>query len=152
MRRPTPTQLKIVKGNPGGRPLNKAEPKPPTGIPPCPEWFATGSYSRQMWDRVAADLDRMGVLTLVDATALEMLCIAYEEFRDADDQVAGEGLTFKRDGFIKKNPAVTVRSEAWRKVMNGLIEFGLTPAARTRVQTVPVNTENPFREFLATAD
>jgi len=33
---PTPTSLKILKGNPGKRPLNKKEPKPKLEIPTCP--------------------------------------------------------------------------------------------------------------------
>lgn len=30
----TPTHLALVKGNPSKRPINKNEPKPPSGVPP----------------------------------------------------------------------------------------------------------------------
>src|SRR5262245_15675518 len=37
---PMPTRLKILRGNPGRRPLNDAEPKPEAGIPKCPSWLS----------------------------------------------------------------------------------------------------------------
>lgn len=148
MGRPQPTALKIVKGNPGKRPLNKVEPKPQRGVPPCPDWFVTGGHSREMWERLAPDLDSMGVLTLTDSSALEMLCRAYAEFRAAEALVAAEGLTFNSGDMIKRNPAVAIRTDAWRKVMHGLAEFGLTPSSRSKVQMLPKSSENPFQEFL----
>ncbi|QQP93546.1 phage terminase small subunit P27 family (plasmid) [Skermanella sp. TT6] len=148
-RRPKPTALKLVTGNPGGRPLNKLEPKPETGIPPCPDWFLTGGHSRELWDRLAPDLFKMGVLTLSDASALEMLCISYAEFREANAQIERDGMTFmSENGLIKKHPAVGIRAEAWRRVMSGLVEFGLTPAARSKVQATPTPEASPFDEFL----
>ena len=35
-RKPKPTALKLLEGNPGNRPLNIAEPRP-TGVPNCPD-------------------------------------------------------------------------------------------------------------------
>ncbi|HHS8776745.1 TPA: phage terminase small subunit P27 family, partial [Klebsiella pneumoniae] len=35
----TPTHLALVKGNPSKRPINKNEPKPPSGVPPIPKHF-----------------------------------------------------------------------------------------------------------------
>ncbi len=62
-RKPKPTAMKMLEGNPGRRPINGAEPKPPTSTPTCPahlsptaktEWKAGDSSER---DR-AADPDR----------------------------------------------------------------------------------------------
>lgn len=146
--RPKPTAIKLVKGNPGGRPLNKAEPRPPKGIPTCPDWFEPNSYAREMWDRVSGDLDRMGVLSTADGTTLEILCQSYQEYRLAQAAIAREGITFVSGDQIKRNPATAIQHDAWRRVMSGLIEFGLTPASRTKVQTLPLERqENPFAEF-----
>jgi hypothetical protein len=38
-RKPTPTTLKLMAGNPGKRPLNRHEPKPVTSIPHLPSAF-----------------------------------------------------------------------------------------------------------------
>ncbi len=35
----TPTHLRLVKGNPSKRAINKNEPKPPSGVPPTPKYF-----------------------------------------------------------------------------------------------------------------
>ena len=50
-RKPKPTALKVLEGNPGKRPLNENEPIPPKGSIKCPSWLlpegmeATGSLS-----------------------------------------------------------------------------------------------------------
>ena len=36
---PEPTVLKVIKGNPGKRPLNVREPKPKPIKPTCPAWL-----------------------------------------------------------------------------------------------------------------
>lgn len=38
-RKPKPTAIKELEGNPGKRKLNKKEPKPDKGMPVCPEWL-----------------------------------------------------------------------------------------------------------------
>ena len=38
-RKPIPTAIKELEGNPGGRPLNKREPKPVKKAPRCPVWL-----------------------------------------------------------------------------------------------------------------
>ena len=38
-RKPTPTAIKELEGNPGKRPLNTKEPKPVKKAPSCPKWL-----------------------------------------------------------------------------------------------------------------
>ena len=38
-RKPKPTHLKVLAGNPGKRPLPKNEPKPKPIAPRCPQWL-----------------------------------------------------------------------------------------------------------------
>ena len=38
-RKPKPTALKMLEGNPGGRPLNTKEPRPEKKAPRCPSWL-----------------------------------------------------------------------------------------------------------------
>lgn len=35
----TPTHLRLVRGNPSKRPINKNEPQPPKGVPPSSQAF-----------------------------------------------------------------------------------------------------------------
>ena len=38
-RKPTPTAIKELEGNPGKRALNDKEPKPVKKAPACPKWL-----------------------------------------------------------------------------------------------------------------
>src|ERR1051325_3456696 len=81
---PTPTALKLLRGNPGRRPLNVDEPQPPpveAGSPlaKCPKWL-TGD-ARTLWNRVAPGAIRSGLLTEVDLPAFEALCQSYARWR-----------------------------------------------------------------------
>ena len=56
-RKPTPTAIKVLEGNPGKRPLNANEPKPKKKAPRCPSWLEDEakkngriSKSRSAWD------------------------------------------------------------------------------------------------------
>ena len=75
-RRPKPTALKKLQGNPGRRPLNTAEPKPPRAraVPPCPPYLE--GEARREWHRMAPMLSASGMMSLADATALAAYCQA----------------------------------------------------------------------------
>jgi phage terminase small subunit len=48
--KPKPTELKIIEGNPGKRPLNKNEPRPPRLSPQCPNWLLP--EAKKEWKRL----------------------------------------------------------------------------------------------------
>lgn len=66
-RKPKPTAIKELEGNPGKRILNKKEPKPEKGMPVCPEWLLPEAKAE--WKRLSDKLNQMGVLTEVDMVA-----------------------------------------------------------------------------------
>ena len=72
-RKPKPTSLKILAGNPGHRALNVHEPAAPEGIPECPDFL--GDEARAEWDRICQVLLDMGMLTRADRTALSAYCV-----------------------------------------------------------------------------
>ena len=45
-RKPTPTAIKELEGNPGKRPLNAKEPKPVKKAPSCPKWLEPEAKKR----------------------------------------------------------------------------------------------------------
>ena len=67
-RKPKPTVLKLLDGNPGKRPLNDREPTAPQGIPEPPNWL--DDEARAEWFRTVKVLADMGVMSLADDTAL----------------------------------------------------------------------------------
>ena len=152
-RKPKPTKLKVLHGNPGGRKLPKREPQPKAGIPKPPAWIEPGSEAMRVWDEFATELDSMRVLTLADRAALAALVSAYVDWREACVEVEREGLTYASVGagggyLIRPQPAVAIRSDSWKRYKSMLAEFGLTPSARTRVSANPHDKASPLAEFL----
>lgn len=154
-RRPSPTQLRIVQGNPGKRKINKTEPKPKREIPSCPAHLSDAG--KVAWGRLSVLLDRMGVLTEADSAALERLCDCYSDILICRDSLIADGWTYKTmdaqgNTLIKGNPAATQLRAADAQFKSYLIEFGLTPSARTKVHAAPDEDKkaDPLAEFFGT--
>jgi phage terminase small subunit len=71
-RRPQPTALKVLRGNPGKRPLNTDEPTPPPGDVEKPSTLSRPAAD--IWDRLVPLAIAMKTVTRADATAFAMLC------------------------------------------------------------------------------
>ena len=136
-RKPTPTHLKVLAGNPGKRPLNLHEPQPAGGFPPCPERLQ--GKARAAWERLSKELSTCGVGTQLDATALELLCEAYAAHQDAAAQVAKLGPVWiekQAPGKLPKfsySPFWVVQKGEQKKLLALLSEFGMTPSSRSHV-------------------
>lgn len=151
-RRPVPTALKLVKGNPGKRATNKTEPKPRREIPSCPAHL--DDSGKVAWGRLSVLLDRMGVLTEADSFALERLVDCYTDILECRKLVERDGRTYttstaQGDTLIKGNPAVNQLRAADAQFKSYLVEFGLTPAARSKVHATPDDDDkkDPLSEF-----
>ncbi|AFJ47153.1 phage terminase small subunit P27 family [Shimwellia blattae] len=149
-RRQKPTQLKVVAGNPGKRKLNDKEPRPARQIPSPPEHLT--DWGMLAWGKLSVLLDDMQIMTVADALALERLCDIYADILQLRNTIAVEGRTYTvqtEGGFlIKAHPAVAMLADADRRFKSYLVEFGLTPAARTKVKTHgEKDQEDPLAEF-----
>lgn len=107
-RKPAPTALKILKGTQPCR-INRNEPVVPPGIPEPPGFL--DAIGKQFWVEHAQLLAGMGVLTQADKYALGMLAESFARYRQYPDDQR------RRDEFRKL-----------------LVEFGLTPSARSRLK------------------
>ena len=143
-RRPIPTEIKLLRGNPGKRKLNRREPRGHSGLPACPTHLR--GIAREAWRRLGERLTVLRVVTDADAAALELLALAYGEYRQAVGVVERRGATYATrtaNGMIvRRRPEVAIASDAWRRVKSMLVEFGLTPAARTRVIAEPAGDQD----------
>jgi len=158
--RPKPTAIKILEGNPGKRPLNKQEPKPDTGIPERPKGM--GHIARREWSRMSVQLHKNGLLTVIDGQALKAYCLAceaselaYKDFsknpyfveprlNKLDEPIMyvdPATQKFKTMMVKKINPSFTVYCAMEKQKKAFLIEFGMTPASRSRI-----HVENPAQE------
>jgi P27 family predicted phage terminase small subunit len=104
--------------------------------------------ARKKWDEIGVQLLKLRVITAADATALELLCGAYAEYFKASAVVQRRGATYKTrtdSGIIeRRRPEVAIAADAWKRVRSMLLEFGISPASRTKVHTVPDQGELPF--------
>jgi P27 family predicted phage terminase small subunit len=148
-RRPKPTHLKLVTGNPGKRPPPKNEPQPDLAIPNVPHWLSDAG--KVEWGRIVHELDKLGLMTNLDAMALAAYCQAVADWQDAEEHirkfgkvikspirtttrtVKGVTTTEQSGGYPIQSPMVALRNRALDQMHRFLTEFGMTPAARTRV-------------------
>lgn len=139
-RKPKPSALKVLEGNPGKRPMNEKEPTPEKKAPRCPSWLEP--EAKKEWKRMAKTLETIGVLTEVDKSAFAGYCQAYARWKEAEEFLSKHGTIFKTpSGYIQQVPQVSI-AQTYLKVMKDFCsEFGLTPAARTRIQVEPLHTE-----------
>lgn len=144
--KPTPTALKMLAGNPGGRSLNLREPKPRGGAPHCPRWLK--GEARKEWRRVAPELKRLGVLTSLDRAALAMYCEAWAWWLTAKQALEREGLTFTTPtGSIKARPEVAIMNQAAKQAHALACELGLTPSSRTRLDAGDADADPTDRKY-----
>lgn len=135
--RPEPTIIKIAKGNPGKRPLNKSEPKPPSDDITPPDWV-TG-VARSKWDEVVPKLTGMGVMTNADVDTIARYCTMHEQYVKYLEQVRrGLDVLVIRDDkgkvkYMQSTPAATMLMKLASSMLRIEQEFGLTPSARSGI-------------------
>jgi P27 family predicted phage terminase small subunit len=146
-RKPKPSALKELEGNPGKRAVNKKEPKPDVAIPSCPNHL-TG-VAKQEWNRVTKELAKLGLITNVDRAALAAYCTAYKDYVRAENELKEGGqVIFTEKGGAYQNPWVGIKNSAIEKMIKIGVEFELTPSSRVRLQVEKPNEENEMAGFL----
>lgn len=134
-RKPKPTRIKEVEGNPGRRPLNLREPKPdfPPGLPEPPEHL--GPHARKEWSRAGKLLLDSRILTVADLPALEAYCVIYGRWSEAERNLQRSGLVVRVKGqpFPQLNPFLIVANQCLKQMRAFLVEFGMTPSSRVRI-------------------
>src|SRR3990167_9530086 len=101
-RKPKPTRLKVLEGNPGKRPLPADEPEPRMLSIECPEMLQ--GEARVEWERLAPELSALGLLTTVDRAGLVAYCQAWGRLVMAEAFIAEQGVTYvlrDKDGRTK---------------------------------------------------
>lgn len=131
-RKPTPTAIKELEGNPGKRPLNSNEPKPDTTAPKCPKWLEP--EAKKEWKRLSIEMERIGILTKVDMAAFAAYCQAYARWQEAEKFITEHGTIVRTpSGYWQTVPQVSI-AQTYMKIMEKLAEqFGLTPSSRSRI-------------------
>lgn len=126
-RRPTPTKIRQLEGNPGKRPLPENEWEPAPAIPEKPAGL--GAHGSRMWDDLVMELEP--ILARVDGMGLELICRWYQHYREAEK---------------RRDPRAS--AEASKIMLRLMTEYGLSPSARTRVKSPGGKPRSALQKFL----
>jgi P27 family predicted phage terminase small subunit len=135
-RKPKPTALKILYGNPGKRRLPQNEPKPPHEIPDPPDHL--DDVARKEWARITELLSQLGLIAQLDMAGIAAYCVSFSRWADAERRVAKHGIIVMSPDkkFPMKSPYLCVAESAMEAMRKMLGEFGLTPSSRTRLSSM----------------
>lgn len=146
-RKKTPDHLKVVSGTARPDRMNADAPVAPKGLPTAPDWLTDRQV--ELFNQLACDVDDLGVGSKVNSWMLTQLAIRYEEIIDLSIMIEDYGRTYETTNgqggrMIRSRPEVGQRNEAMRHAQSLLSEFGLSPAALSKVSTGGKSDANPF--------
>ncbi|WP_367840236.1 phage terminase small subunit P27 family [Paraburkholderia sp. DGU8] len=143
---PAPAALKLIRGNPGKRPINLSDGvNPEVAIPDAPRHL--NREARKEWKRVSAELEQLGLISRLDRAALALYCQAWGRlveletaFQKRQELLATQGKT-STEAFVDVAPSgyrqqaveVSLINSLQDQVHKFLQSFGLSPASRSRV-------------------
>jgi len=135
-RKPVPTPLRLVSGNPGKRPLNALEPKPRVTVPTCPAHLSPSAKSE--WKRLAKLLHELGVISELDRAALAAYCQSYGRWVEAERKLKETPILLKTPaGYVQPSPWLGIANKNLEMMHKFMTELGLSPVSRTRVSARP---------------
>lgn len=147
-RKPKPTNLKVLQGNPGHRPINRNEPKPtPLSSVDPPGWLSDDA--KKVWTDAAGDLARIGILTTADIEVFSVGCEFYALWMRAMERVNnGEATGVSREGNEVVGSWFKIARESAKVAMSVYTEFGKTPASRAKLSVEPTDKKKLWGDAL----
>ena len=149
-RKPLPTHLKILNGNPGKRPLNDKEPVLLRESEGAPAYL--GEHGRAEFVRLSAMLERIGMQSATWEPALATYCNIYEQYLAALElynKAGGVPVIKTSNGNLIQHPLLGVINRHRDDMRKWLVEFGMTPSSSTRVECDRNLDNDPAAEFIA---
>jgi len=141
-RKPKPTQMHILNGNPSKIRLEdrigkevKTKEYGPGEYPKAPEWL--DEIAKNEWNRVAPMLSECKLLTEADIKALEAYCKCWSRYVEAERQMDELGSTIfqpnQKSKYVQQLPQVAIAQKYLKLCKDFMTEFGLTPSSRGRM-------------------
>lgn len=153
IRGPAPTPLSILKLRGSWRgDLHPDAPEPELGRPRCPKWMSKNA--RSVWRTILPLLEGLKVLTKADGFALVRYCYMTVAWQRCQEFLDKHGDAYpildragKPRGFMSF-PQARRELELADRLLRIEQQFGLTPSARARLQTLPEPVKDELDEFL----
>lgn len=135
-RKPIPPEIKRKKGDgvhdTGGRVIPTDTAKPVAEKPHRPDHLSHAGAAA--WDDLVKKLEELGVLTATDAAAITLCAELMGIARDAYNAIKSDGAVVRVNNQPVTHLQVAVYNKAVAQIRPLLVEFGLTPSARSRVK------------------
>jgi P27 family predicted phage terminase small subunit len=136
-------ELRVLHGGAAER-ARAGVPRPERKRPACPKRLQ--GEARKLWNLKARELFEAGLLTVLDAPALERWVVITLRLRNAEEKVAELGPVVKTvAGNLITNPFLAVANRCIEQLGKLEAEFGMTPSSRTRVRADPPQTAQAVR-------
>ena len=152
-RKPIPTTLHILKGNPSKKKdLGKNEPKPAPATPRCPSWLHPDAKAE--WKRIVPQLRDLGLLSQVDMAALVGYCQSWAWYKQANEYLLEHGDVYDLlddHGNVKysqQRPQVGIANKQLANIKAFCVEFGMTPSSRARMSVPGASEEDEMERLL----
>jgi P27 family predicted phage terminase small subunit len=161
--RSKPSELKILEGTyrPDRAAKNEPKPKAPNEMPNPPTYF--DAVARNEWIRIGPELMKLGLLTVADMAAFVTYCLSYSRLVAATKSLKKAKTMFHEytnkagaTNFVARPEIIVIQKESM-VIKAFCAEFGMTPAARTRMEApmvippggaAPAEPKDSFRGYL----
>ena len=150
----------LREGEPNKSRINYNEPQP-TGKTTPPRFL--NRHARNEWKRIVPELDALGLFTKVDRASLAAYCQAYGRWVEVENtinkltnkEIDGGGDVSKayllktQAGNVIISPLLSVANRCMEQMRVFLVEFGMTPVSRSRINAQPKEKEvDPMEKLL----
>lgn len=150
-RKPTPTKLHVLRGNPSKKKdLGAGEPEPSPVVSIEPPDFLR-EEAKRAWFLLAPEFQAQGILTKSDAPALAAFCSAWGDFVNADRALETEGdieVVFTKSGEIRReNPWHYIKARALQQCDKYATQFGVGASYRAKLSIAPPKKKSKYEEW-----
>ena len=142
-----PTAIQILKNDPGKRAKRrlKKEPKPEIKNIRCPRWLCEDAT--KLFNKMKNDLMKCGLLTVADVDAFAIYCNVLNDYLKYDKYLKeldeSDLLKKTNSGYQQQHPYVGMRNKSFEQLLKLQDRFGLSPAARARIQINDNGVKSP---------
>lgn len=134
-RKPVPTHLKMIRGNPGKRAMNRNEPVPTGDLLDPPEWMSDSQKAGWIY---AIENAPQGLLKKLDRSVLVAWAVAEDLHHQASVMLEKYGMLTKapNTGLPIQSPYLPIVNKQAQILLKAAEQLGFSPASRSRVQVV----------------
>lgn len=149
-RKATPTVLRVLRGNPGKRAFNKAEPESVPMDAECPAELSD-EVARAEWARIIVPLVAIGQITAADRVMAIAHCQLWATWRSQSDLADRHPhvISSGKNSYPIPNPARGMANKTLMMLTTIDAELGLTPTTRSRVKASPMVPKSKVEQFLS---